>query len=116
MSTIEYRTPGTRLWWSSVAAWVEAAHRIDRRRSSSARNAALQAHAAVLPLDLIGKDTDPSALREAVRLLKYGPPSLRRPQRGDRANAPHTPRIMALNNRIAQLERVRFGHNRGAGA
>ena len=115
MSAIEYRTPGTRLWWGSVAPWVEAAHALDRRRSSSARNAALKAHAAVLPLDLIAEDTDRSALEEAVRLLKYGPPSLRRPQRGDRAHAQHTPRIMALNNRIVQLEQVRFGHNRGPG-
>ena len=82
MSAFEYRTPGTRLWWGSVATWVVAAHRIDRRRFSSARNRALKAHAAALPLELIAEDTDRSALEEAVWLLKYGPPDLRRPQRG----------------------------------
>ncbi len=113
MSTIEYRTPGTQLWWSSVAAWVAAVHMLDRRRSSSARNRALDAHVAALPLELIAEDTDLSALKEAVWLLKYGGSYFQRPQRGHRADAPHTPRIVALNNRIAQLDRVRFGHNRG---
>lgn len=113
--SVEYCTPGTRLWWGSIAAWVAAAHRIDRRRFSSARNRALKAHAAALPLELIAKETDRSALEEAVRLLKYGPPDLRRPPQGDPADAPQTPIIMALNNRISQLDRVRFGHNRGPG-
>jgi len=110
----EHHTPGARLWWGTVAAWIEAAHRLDRRRSSSARNRALRAHVAALPLDLIAVEDDAEALRAALWLLKYGPTDLRRPQRSARAGAPHTARIMAINNRLAHLARAGIGHNRPA--
>ncbi|MEM8759214.1 MAG: hypothetical protein AAGE83_02675 [Pseudomonadota bacterium] len=117
MTGYEYRTPRARLWWGDVAAWRAAANEIDRRRSSAPRNAALRAHAAALPLDLIAAEADPAALAAAIDLLKYGPPGLARPPRGARADAPQTSRIVALADRLEAIERaaelveIAPGHN-----
>ncbi|WP_316016175.1 hypothetical protein [Roseobacter sp. HKCCA0434] len=104
MARIEYRTPGTRLWWGSVREWAICAKRLDARRSSEARNIALAAHVEALPLELIAVDADRIAIEAALDLLMAGPPGLCRPPRGLRADAPHTPRIMALYNRCKMLE------------
>ena len=104
MTLYRYTTPGTRLTWSDVGEWVEAAHRIDRRRLSAARNRALAAHGAVLPRELIDRETHVPSLEAAIHLLKYGPPGLARPPRGARADHPTTPVIMDLMNRRAVLK------------
>ena len=103
----QYRctTPGTRLTWSDVSEWVDAAHRIDRRHLGAARNRSLAAHAATLPRDLIDRETHVPSLEAAVHLLKYGPPGFARPQRGHRADHPTRPVIMNLMNRLAVLKR-----------
>ena len=105
MTRHRYTTPGTRLTWSSVTEWVRAAHRIDRRRLSEARNRALAAHAAALPRALINRETHLPSLEAALHLLKYGPPGLARPPKGARAGHPTTPIIMDLMNRLAVLKR-----------
>ena len=66
MTQYRYTTPGTRLTWSDVSEWVDAAHRIDRRRLSEARNRALGAHGAVLPRELIKRETDVPSLEAAI--------------------------------------------------
>lgn len=115
MTRYSYRTPGANLWWSDVGEWTSCAMRIDRRRCSAARNAALAAHAAALPRALIDIETDPAAIEAALRLLEYGPPGLARPPRGSRGDHPTTPIIMALRNRAAILRRaaepMRHGDN-----
>lgn len=100
-----YTTPGTRLTWSDVSEWVDAAHRIDRRRLSEAWNRALGAHGAAMPRELIKRETDVPSLEAAIHLLKYGPPGLARPPKGARADHPTTPVIMDLMNRLAVLKR-----------
>jgi hypothetical protein len=75
------------------------------RRCSARRTAALEAHAAALPLSMIAAETDAAAIAEALDLFKHGPPCLARPPRGARAHAPQTPRIVALANRAARLAR-----------
>lgn len=103
MTHHRYTTPGTRLTWSDVSEWIDAAHRIDRRRLSEARNRALAAHGAALPRDLINCETRVRSLEAAIHLLKHGPPGLARPPKGARANHPTTPVIMDLMNRLAVL-------------
>lgn len=105
MTLYKYTTPGTRLAWSDVAEWVSAAHRIDRRRLSAARNRALATHGAALPRDLINRETHVRSLEAALHLLKCGPPGLARPPKGARAGHPTTPIIMDLMNRLAVLNR-----------
>ena len=102
----EYRTPGTNLWWGSVAAWCRAAHQLDARRSSCHRIAALEAHAAALPRALIDIEENAAAIDHALELLKDGPPALQRPQRGHRAEHPTTAIIMWLANRRSVLARL----------
>ena len=105
MTHDRYTTPGTRLTSSDVSEWVDAAHRIGGRRPGAARNRAYAAHAAALPRDLIDREMHVPSLETALRLLKYGHPSLARPQRGHRADHPSTPVIMDLMNRLAVLKR-----------
>ena len=105
MTHYQYTTPGTRLTWSDVSEWVDAAYRIGRRQLSAARNRAYAAHAAALSRDLIDRETHVPSLETALHLLKYGHPSLARPQRGHRADHPTTPVIMDLMNRLAVLKR-----------
>ena len=57
MTLYGYTTPGTRLTWSDVSEWVDAAHRIDGRRLSEARNRTLAAHGAAMPRDLVNRET-----------------------------------------------------------
>ena len=72
---------------------------------SAARNRALAAHGAVLPRELIDRETHVPSLEAAIHLLKYGPPGLARPPKGARADHPTTPVIMDLINRHAVLKR-----------
>lgn len=54
MRTItEYRTPGTRLWWSNVREWCDCGYVLNRRRLSHKRNRDLETHGMCMPLDLI---------------------------------------------------------------
>lgn len=105
MTHHRYTTPGTRLTWSDASEWVDAAQRIDGRRLSEARNRALAAHGAAMPRELIDRETHVPSLEAAIELLKYGPPGLARPSKGERANHPTTPIIMELMNRLAVLKR-----------
>lgn len=102
---IEYQTPGTNLWWSDISTWCQAAHRLDQRRFSSARRRALEHHVTALPLEMIKADANADALRTALELLKHGPRPLSRPQKGYRADAPQTARIMEIQNRLQVLRR-----------
>ena len=105
MYRCSYKTPGTRLQWSTLHEWIAAAHRIDRRRCGEARNRALAAHAACLPKSVIEQEQTIETIDAAVDLLKYGRPGFARPPQGCRANHPTTPIIMDLMNRRAVLLR-----------
>lgn len=102
---ITYRTPGTRVQWSNVAEWCAAAWTLDRRRWSRKARRDLETHAMCMPLAMIKIEVDLEAIEEAVKLLKYGPTGLQRPQRGHRGDHPTTAIIVALNNRAAVLRR-----------
>ncbi|MGH7193046.1 MAG: hypothetical protein ACREJM_05850 [Candidatus Saccharimonadales bacterium] len=65
---------------------------------------------------------DRATLDHCRSWLQSGPTDFMQPPRGKRANAPHTVLIVAINNRIAQLDReadyasMGMGHNsRAAG-
>lgn len=105
MQIYRYTTPGTRLSWSNVSEWVEAARALDRRRCSEARSRALRNHGGVMPREMIQRETDAQAIEAALDLLKYGPPGLARPPKGARGTHPTTPVIMDLMNRLAVLGR-----------
>ncbi|WP_297775907.1 hypothetical protein [uncultured Roseovarius sp.] len=106
MKTIfAHKTPGTNLTWYTLEGWVKAANELDQRRSSSARHKALEAHARALTRSVINGASRLETIEHALALLKWGPGSLRRPQKGHRQGAPQTALIEDLMNRKRELER-----------
>lgn len=105
MIRINYRTPGTRLWWSNVQEWCTCAWTLERRRLSAKRNRDIETHAICVPLEMIKIESDLDAIEQAVELYKHGPKGIRRPQRGHRGEHGSTPIIVALQNRAAVLRR-----------
>ncbi len=118
-----YRTPGTRLTWANLSDWCAVAGVLSERRDVDGDNQmARAAHVEALPLALVAGCDDVDALATLLWWLIESPPSkhIVRPLRGHRADAPHTPLIMAAKNRLAQLARAAdtatmpIGHNRRA--
>lgn len=103
---IYYRTPRTRLTWSTVSEWCDCARQLDRRRLSSKRSRDLETHACILPRSVIAAETSLEAIEDAIWLLRHGPIGMRRPQRGYRADHGTTPVLMDLQNRRAVLKRT----------
>jgi hypothetical protein len=95
--------PGTQLTWTSPEEWLKAAHQLDARRSCLHTKQSCCHHVEALPLSLIPLCFDRATLADCLSLLQRGPPSFAQPPRGNRANAPHTPLIMAINNQLARL-------------
>ena len=100
-----HKTPGTNLTWYTLEGWAKAANELDQRRSSRARHEALDAHARALSRSVINATSSINAIDHALALLKWGPNSLRRPQKGHREGAPQTALIEDLMNRKRMLER-----------
>ena len=98
------RTPGTRLDWHDLAEWMAATHIIGRRRATR-RVEPWTCHVAALPVAMIARETDADLLRRVRDLFLRGPSGLCQPLRGHRAAAPQTALIVAINNRLAVLER-----------
>ena len=97
-----YRTPDTHIDWSDLQSWRDVLVLIGRSRASARRARQLDAHLGLLPIELIYSCSHEPTLRGA-RALVIDPSFGNRPQRGWRKDAPHTPIIMAINNRLAQL-------------
>ena len=92
----------------TIKEWLVAAFKIERRRSNTAKYAAYAGHLRAFPLDEIDVELDPSVLEHVGALLK-GPPDhystgFARPHRGARGDAPQTPIIVALANRVSDLK------------
>ncbi|MBL4556867.1 MAG: hypothetical protein JKP98_05865 [Rhodobacteraceae bacterium] len=100
MTRWEYRTPGTALWWSDVAGWCAAARRLLGPALFGRRSAALEAHAAALPLSMIAAETDAAAIADALDLLKHGRPALRAAARSAR----HMPRRRRASSRLRTVQ------------
>lgn len=98
-----YQTPGTQLSWTSLEEWLKAARQLDARAPSLHNNNSCRHHVEALPLSLIPHCFDRATLIASRSLLQTGPPSFAQPPRGNRANAPHTPLIMEINNQLAKL-------------
>lgn len=99
-----YTTPTTKLTWSTLAQWCDCALTLNARPCSRQNNERMEFHVNVLPLALINTCTDEKALRACRSLLQHGPKHIAQPSRGQRANAPHTALIVAINNRLSALK------------
>ena len=111
---LSHQTPRTRLVWRNLAEWVQVARRLEGRRASSLKNAQCVFHVRALPLRIIWEEGSLETLQAALDFLTWVS-GFRQPPRGQRANAPHTPLISAIKNRIKKLERdmdsIPEGHN-----
>ena len=105
------------LTWVTLDEWLGCAWRIEHRRASALRNRQASLHLRALPLSLIGQCSRRPTLFACDRLLRRGPPRFCQPPRGQRQTAPHTSLIVAIANRLAQIERaedqasIPSGHN-----
>lgn len=114
--SILYQTPRARLFWRTLADWVDAAHLIEKRNASRLKNTQCSLHVRALPLRIIWEEGSLETLQDALDLLT-GFTGFRQPPRGQRADAPHTPLISAIRNRMKKLERdherdsIPDGHN-----
>lgn len=96
-------TPFTRLSWNSLHGWYDAALTITHRPPSYRRHLQIDAHLAALSVFYIKICADPDLLRATKSLLTAG--DFGQPCRGQRAGAPQTALIVAINNRLQHLQR-----------
>lgn len=96
-------TPHTRLAWRDLAGWLEAAMIIDKRPRTSLRKRQIAAHLYALHPVHAALCFDPQVLRHVRDQLTCG--DFRQPPRGARPDAPQTALIVAISNRLFQLER-----------
>lgn len=103
--------------WATLEQWQACVWELEKRRASSRKHELVRAHLCALPLPVIYGCTNRDTLITCRFLLRYGPGQLGQPVRGHRQQAPQTPLIVAINNRLAQLYRfddlasIPDGHN-----
>lgn len=103
---MRYKTPYSRLFWSNLEEWITVAGIIRARRSSLRRNRQRAGHVAALPVKLIYECQSRKSLDFVLFLLIAHGSDFMLPCRGDRKNAPHTALIVAIKNRLAQIDRA----------
>ncbi len=112
-----FHTPRTALTWATLEEWFAGALTIEHRRASRLRNLQAELHLRALPIALVDQCSSRVTLAACDRLLRRGPTHFCQPPRGQRENAPQTALIVAIANRIAQLDRaadhasIGLGHN-----
>jgi hypothetical protein len=112
-----FHTPRTVLTWATLDEWLDCARTIDRRRASSLRNRQAELHVRSLPIGVVYECSTRATLASCDRLLRRGPTHFCQPPRGQRRNAPQTGLIVAIANRVVQLDRaedqasISLGHN-----
>jgi|JI8StandDraft_1071087.scaffolds.fasta_scaffold117780_2 hypothetical protein len=117
MSLSLHQTPLTRLVWWNLAEWVETAYRLESRAASFRKNQQRIVHVRALPLKMVWDERSPETLQSALDLLTQRGSGFCQPLRGRREDAPHTPLICAIKNRMKKLERdldrdsIPDGHN-----
>ncbi len=99
----------------TIKDWLVKAWAIERRRLSAAKYEARGQHLRDFPYDEIDVELNVPLLEKVCAILK-GPPhhfqtGFARPHRGARGDAPQTPIIVALSNRVMRLRAAGVGGN-----
>jgi hypothetical protein len=116
--TARFQTPRTTLTWSTPEEWLACAWQINGRRHSYLLHQQARLHVEALPVAIVYQCSRRQTLTDCDDLLRYG--LFRQPLRGQRLRAPHTALIVAIANRIFQIERaedqasMEIGHNSAA--
>lgn len=92
--------PGTKLDYSTLASWWAAIAAIERHKDATIRQQQRQAAIAALTVKTC-YHADQSTASKVMKFLKRN-----RPPRGQRHNHPTTPLLVALRNRLFQLEEI----------
>ena len=99
----------------SLAGWASYAWEIERARGGAPTNRRVDRHLGLFPFDRVRDELNRSALESVQRLIKQSSDArFGRPSRGWRAKHPTTPILIAVNNRLDQLDRLAargLGHN-----
>src|ERR1700752_4802213 len=112
-----FHTPRSALTWSTLEEWFDATRKIERRRASALRNRQAELHVRALPISVVYQCSNRATLTLCDTLLRRGSTHFCQPPRGQRQNAPQTALIVAIANRIAQIDRTEdhasmsLGHN-----
>jgi hypothetical protein len=112
-----FQTPCTALTWATLDEWLDCARKIERRRASALRNRQAELHVRALLIRVVTQCSSRATLGACDKLLRRGPTHFCRPPRGQRQNAPQTALIVAIANRIDQIDRaedrasISPGHN-----
>ena len=112
-----FHTPRTVLTWATLDEWLDCARKIERRRASTLRNRQAELHVRALPVRVVYQCSSRVTLASCDKLLRRGPTHFCQPPRGQRQNAPQTALIVAIANRIDQIDRAEdrasmsLGHN-----
>ena len=101
-----FHTPRTVLRWATLDEWLGCARKIERRRASTLRNRQAELHVRALPVSVVYQCSSRPTLVSCDRLLRRGPTHFCQPPRGQRQDAPQTALIVAIANRIAQIDRA----------
>lgn len=98
-------TPGTRLVWSTLGEWIEAADAIAGRRCSRHKYRAADCHFAALPLAVV--EAAPAAEVEQLVALLQHPANIAwgKPPRGHRGDTKWEALNVAARNRLQRLAR-----------
>src|SRR6266581_2615073 len=112
-----FQTPRTTLTWATLDEWLDCDRNIEQRRASTLRNRQAELHVRVLPVSVIYECSSRATLISCDRLLRHGPTHFCQPPRSQRQDAPQTALIVAIANRIVQIDRAKdhasmgLGHN-----
>jgi hypothetical protein len=112
-----FRTPRTALSWATLEEWLDGARQIDRRRASALRNHQARLHVRALSPGIVYQCSSRATLIACNKLFRHGSSHFCQPPRGQRENAPQTRLIVAIANRMAQIDRandhasIGLGHN-----
>jgi ParB/RepB/Spo0J family partition protein len=86
--------------------WLDCARKIDRRGASALRNRQAELHVRTLPLGIVYQCSSRATLTACDTFLRRGPTHFCQPPHGQRRHALQTALIVAIANRIAQLDRA----------
>ena len=117
MRQLTFQTSRTLLTWTTLEEWLDCAWRIEHRRPSALRSRQAQLHILALPAAVVYQCRSRATLALCNKLLRSGPTRFCQPPRGQRQDAAQTPLIVAIANRITQIDRaedhasMKLGHN-----
>ena len=113
-----FHTPRTALTWATLEEWLDGALTLEHRRASRLRNLQAELHFRALPIAVVDQCSCRATLvAHAIDYSGAAPPIFASRRAASAQNAPQTALIVAIANRIAQIDRaedhasIGLGHN-----